>query len=131
MDYYLSDLNARRRLIEEYEKHKSLVVGFDFDDTVFDYHSQGRTYDDVIELLRRAKAVGFTLIIVTGNEDIPMIKAYCSNNNIPFDYINQNPPFIKDSRKIYCNILLDDRAGLSSAYTLLADVVSHAEVNNG
>ena len=30
-----------KRLLSEYEKYGSIVVAFDFDNTVFDYHKQG------------------------------------------------------------------------------------------
>ena len=41
-------------------------------------------------------------------------------NYIPFDAINENPPFFKSkSRKIYYNELLDDRAGLRESFERL------------
>ena len=56
--------------------------------------------------------------------DTNKVKTFLNENDIPFDSINENPPFFKStSRKIYSNILLDDRAGLFSAYWQLKNVI--------
>lgn len=51
----------------------------------------------------------------------PDIIKYLEANHIPFDAINESPKFVPvaGSKKMYFNILLDDRAGLSSAYKCL------------
>lgn len=91
MDFYLDRVNVQDRLLSEYYRHDSLVIAFDFDDTVYDFHKKGRLYSDVIQLLKE--------------------------NDIPFDTINENPPFRNSSsRKIYANAFLDDRAGLLQSY---------------
>lgn len=54
------------RLKQDYLAHKSLFVAFDYDNTVFDYHSQGINYEAIVELLRICKSYGFTLILFTG-----------------------------------------------------------------
>ncbi len=48
MDFYLNPENSAPRFIEEYNKYGTLVVAFDFDDTVYDFHKKGRIYSDVI-----------------------------------------------------------------------------------
>jgi len=127
-DFYLSEDNCVRRLYAEYTKHKSLIVGFDFDDTVFDFHRAGHTFDEVIEQLRRAKMLGCYLIIITGNPNTELIRTYCAEQNIPYDAINEHAPFLIDTaRKIYCNIMLDDRAGLPSSYAILKRVLDAVE----
>ena len=131
-DFYLDDERCFVRLCAEYYKHKSLIIGVDFDDTIFDFHNQGYTYDDVVNLLRRAKAIGCYIIIITGNPNEELITSHCLANNIPYDVVNMNAPFlVDDARKIYCNIMLDDRAGLSSAFKTLRRVVEvvEAELN--
>lgn len=117
-DFYLDDNACINRLVLEYKKHNSIVIAYDFDDTVYDFHKKGRMYSDVIQLLRRAKNMGCYLIVWTGNSDIVLITKYLNDNNIPFDAINENPPFVvvKGPRKVYANIYLDDRAGLSASY---------------
>lgn len=126
MDYFLSNQNCIDRLISEYEKYGSLIVCYDYDSTVFDYYGKGYSYQQVIELLRECKKMGFHLTVFTScnDERFPEIKQYLTENNIPFDGINETPDFIPfKGRKVYFNILLDDRAGLSSAYDILWKVI--------
>jgi hypothetical protein len=125
MDYYLNPENSSNRLIEEYKKYGSLVVAYDFDDTVFDFHRKGRQYGDVVKLLRELKSIYCYLICWTGQEDTDFVKSYLKENHIPFDVCNENPPFYTSSaRKVYANVYLDDRAGLRQVYDELTNVVS-------
>jgi len=120
MDFYLNTENSYNRLLEEFHKYKSLVVAFDFDNTVFDYHKKGLDFSDIIQLLRNLKSIGCYLIIFTATDDEKFVTEYCQSKKIPFDVINKNPPFHKsNSPKIYYNALLDDRAGLKETYDLL------------
>lgn len=125
-DPYLEKTASYDRLLAEYEKHKSLVIAYDFDNTVHDFHHVDATYPKVIELLQDLKGIGCYLICFTACEDIENVKDYLLENKIPFDAINENPPFFKSSsKKIYYNALLDDRAGLIQVYNelrLLADI---------
>ncbi|MFD2907560.1 hypothetical protein ACFSX9_02315 [Flavobacterium ardleyense] len=120
MDFYLTKNNSQNRLLEEYQNHGSLVVAFDFDDTVYDFHKKNRVYTDVITLIRKLKTINCYLICWTGQEDLEFVANYLMANDIPFDSINENPPFHKlKSKKIYANAYLDDRAGLHQVYTEL------------
>lgn len=120
MDFYLDKNNSQNRLLEEYKQHGSLVVAFDFDDTVYDFHQKNRIYNDVIALIRKLKSINCYLICWTGQEDLEFVANYLKANEIPFDSINENPPFHqKKSKKIYANAYLDDRAGLHQVYTEL------------
>ena len=117
MDFYLDRVNVQDRLLSEYYRHDSLVVAFDFDDTVYDFHKKGRLYSDVIQLLKDLKSINCYLICWTGQEDLLFVSNYLKENDIPFDTINENPPFRNSSsRKIYANAFLDDRAGLLQSY---------------
>lgn len=115
--------NFEERLRKDYLKHGSLFVAFDYDNTVYDYHNQGINYDAIIALLQDCKKVGFTLILFTANEgdNLIEIKKDLKERKIPYDLINENP--IKDTRKPYYNILLDDRAGLKEAYNQLKNLI--------
>ena len=128
LDYYQDEDHVYERLMEEYRKHKKLIVAFDFDDTVFDFHKKGRTYKNVIKLLQDCKALGFVLTLFTdmyeGKREIAL--AYCAEHGITPDYINGTPagmPF-GHAGKPYYNILLDDRAGLRQAFRTLQLVVA-------
>lgn len=107
------------RLRQDYLAHKSLFVAFDYDNTVFDYHSEGINYEAIVKLLKTCKSYGFTLILFTGNEGekLDIIKQDLIERDIPFDLINENP--LMKTRKPYYNILLDDRAGLKESYNNL------------
>lgn len=124
MDFYLNPENSFNRLVEEYNKYGSLVVAFDFDDTVYDFHKKGRIYSDVIKLLQELKSINCYLICWTGNEDSEMVVSYLIHHNIPFDALNEHPPFRKsESRKVYANVYLDDRAGLKQVFDELNHLV--------
>jgi hydroxymethylpyrimidine pyrophosphatase-like HAD family hydrolase len=117
--HYLNPNNVVERLVIEWKKYGKLVIAYDFDNTVYDYHKQGHIYDEVIQLLRECHKQGAFLTVFTAcaDEKFPWIKEFLTENNIPFDAINESPDYIPFSgRKIYYNILLDDRAGLQSAY---------------
>jgi hydroxymethylpyrimidine pyrophosphatase-like HAD family hydrolase len=124
MDYYLDTNNSLNRLLQEYNNYKSIVIAFDFDDTVFDFHKKGRTYCNVIELLGQLKEINCYLICWTGQDDLEFVKDYLKKNDIPFDAINENPPFHQaKSKKIYANAYLDDRAGLKQVFDDLTTLV--------
>lgn len=124
-DFYLNEENAYNRLKEEYEKYHTLIVAFDFDNTVYDYNNKGIKFQNVIDLLKVCKEIGCYLSVFTsdGDDRIPEIKEFLDKNDIPYDAINENHHSITFiGRKIYYNILLDDRAGLASAYRILSRV---------
>ena len=62
------NFNFYDRLRNDYLQHNSLFVAYDYDNTVFDYHSQGINYNKIISLLNTCKSLGFTMIPFTGNE---------------------------------------------------------------
>lgn len=115
-----------KRLINDYEKHKNLIVAFDFDNTIYDYHNEGGDYSEVIELLRECSQLGLTMVLFTANEDedkLILCKSFCKDKGIRIDYINESP--VMPTRKPYYNILLDDRAGLEEAYFTLKTLVEY------
>ena len=117
---FLNPETAYQRLVREYAEHGSIVVAFDFDNTVFDYHNQGLDCSEIVDLLQKLKAIHCFLIVWTANDDVDFVANYCQSRQIPFDAINENPPFFKSkSRKIYYNELLDDRAGLRESFDRL------------
>lgn len=129
-DRYLQQEESYYRLKTEYEKHGSLVIAYDFDNTVFDFHSVEDTYPLMIELLQNLKSINCYLICFTSKEDIESVKDYLLENGIPFDGINENPPFFKSaSPKIYYNALLDDRAGLIQTYNELKLLYEYTQLS--
>lgn len=124
MDPYLNAGASYKRLLEEYQKHGSLVIGFDFDGTVHDYHKKGDTYHQVVELLRELKEIGCTLICWTAYKEHSYVIKYLTDNDIPFDGVNiDGIPLPWESRKPFFSALLDDRAGLIQVYNDLCALV--------
>lgn len=129
MDYYLNKEHTFKRIIDEYQRYGSLVIAYDFDNTIYDFHGNGWQFEQMIDLLQRLKKIGCYLIIFTANEDEKLVTNYCHTKQIPFDAINENPPFYQSkSRKIYYNVLLDDRAGLRETYDLLTRLVDYVNI---
>lgn len=118
--------NCKKRLLEEYYKYRKLIVAFDYDNTIYDYHSNGGDYSEVIELLKDCSKLGFELILFTTEED--PIKLLNKANSVKgllgtVDFgINKSSIFY-NATKPYYNILLDDRAGLEESYEILKYVV--------
>lgn len=131
LDQYLDDNRVVSRLAKEWSKYGKIVIAYDFDNTVYDFHDEGCTYDDVISLLRKSKQMGAHLIVFTASHEdrYQYITEFLIANSIPFDAINEQPNFVPvtEGRKIYYNILLDDRAGLSSAYNSLKRAIELIE----
>lgn len=126
IDEYLQPGKSYDRLLREYNKHGSLVVGFDFDGTVHDYHKTGAKYEQVIKLLRDLKKIGCKLICWTAYENLDYVNNFLYENKIPFDGINiDGIPLGYDSRKPFFSVLLDDRAGLIQVYEDLNKLVEH------
>lgn len=122
MDRFLKPNSAYERLWAEYQKYGSLIVAVDFDDTLYDFHKQGHSYELVRQLVRDLYAANCHIIIWTGNQDTEFVKGFLLENDIPYhsinedskdgmDYTGGNPP-----RKLYANVYVDDRAGLEYVY---------------
>ena len=131
-DRYLDDKECIDRLMNEWRTHGSIILCYDYDNCVFDFHNRGDKFDKVIALIRKAKELGCTVIVFTSCDEsrFEEIKKYLRDNNIPFDGINENAKTIPyTGRKLYYNILLDDRAGLSASYAQLKEVLLLIELN--
>ncbi len=113
---YADHSTCVERLCAWHRTNGRLIVAYDFDNTVYDFHSRGHDYREVISLLRDVKKVGAFLIVFTGNEDTAFVRDFLAQNQIPYDAINEQAPFLTTTaRKIYYNLLIDDAAGLASA----------------
>ena len=131
MDEYLVPNRSFLRLLEEYNKYGSLAIGFDFDNTVFDYHKKGSTYIMVIDLLRELQLMGCKLICWTAQKDIPFVEKYLEDNKIPYNGINIDGIKLDwETRKPIQSALLDDRAGFLQVYQELKLLVEVVNKNN-
>ncbi len=130
MDYFLSDENCYQRLKEEYKKYGKLIFCVDFDDTLYDFHKLGRTYDDVIDLLHRWENYSEVVILTGNGEDkYGLIEDYLNKKKIKYRGINCDSSVSFGGRKTYGNVYLDDRGGLSSVYRILDRLIT--EIENG
>jgi MoaA/NifB/PqqE/SkfB family radical SAM enzyme len=122
--YFSTDRNVDR-LLEQYKLHGKLIVAFDFDDTIYDYHKKGHDYPKVVELLKLCSAMGFTMIMFSTKEDEKELDEnanYCEELGITEIWINCGP-IMPDAKKPFYNIYLDDKAGLAQAYDILNQTV--------
>lgn len=121
------------RLKNEYDKYGKLIVAFDFDNTIYDFHKNEGDYSEVIDLLKECIKLEFDLILFTVDEDpnkvSEKVRWLVSNDLWSYKsshfFVNTGPLF-SGSRKPYYNILLDDRAGLEESYNILKQVVDYA-----
>ena len=113
-----------QRILHDYQKHDKIIIAYDFDDTVKPYYCAGCSR--VESVLRSAKEnLNAYFIVTTANQDINKVKKYLDHYDIPYDAINENAPFVPyNTRKIYCNILLDDKAGLSEPVDALETLIN-------
>ena len=131
-DVYLDDRNCLDRLKKEHEKYGKLIVALDFDYTIHDYRGEGLKFPKVIDLIKECNKLDFDVVIFTANKNHEQIKWKCHELGIKFKGININIlPEFEGSGKIFYSILLDDRAGLSSAYNILKAVVDEVLIKEG
>lgn len=84
-DFYLLDENCYQRLEDEYKKYGKLIFCVDFDDTVYDFHKVGRTYNDVIDLLHRWENYSEVVFFTGNGEDkYPEIEKYLKEKKIKY-----------------------------------------------
>lgn len=117
LDEFLEPNKSYLRLLDEYKKYESLVIGVDFDGTIHDYHKTGASYEMVRQLVRDLKEIGCKIVIWTAYKDLDYVKDFCIQNLIPFDNVNEGGISLPwESKKPFFSALLDDRAGLDSVY---------------
>lgn len=123
-DRYLHHKNVVDRLVEEYHKYGNIIVAYDYDGTVHDYHKNGDTYLNVMNLLKDLKPYAkFIVYTCSPTERYEEIINYLEVYGLPMDTINENIVKLNDNccAKLYYNIMLDDRCGLESAFFALTD----------
>lgn len=119
-DPYFSTKRSVARLFDQYKKYNNLIVGFDLDDTIYDFHGNGYRYNKVIKILQQCSQLNFTMILCTSKErghSLIQARKICEELGINVTYINENPLMKTD--KPFVNIYLDDKAGLKQAYEIL------------
>lgn len=128
MDYYLSEENCYERLKNEFKKYGKLIFCVDFDDTIYDFHKLGRSYDDIINLLHRWEKYSEVVILTGNGEDkYDVIEKYLTEKQIAYRGINCDSSVAFGGRKTYGNVYIDDRGGLPSVYRILNKLITEIE----
>lgn len=129
MDFYLSAENCYQRLKNEFERYGRLIFFcVDFDDTLYDFHKLGRSYDDLIGLLKKWEPYS-EVVILTGNgeKQYQEIREYLDANGIQYKVINCDSSVSFGGRKVYGNVYIDDRGGLPLVYEMLTTLIGEIE----
>ena len=114
------------RLLDEWKSHGKIIISVDYDDTLS--HWKLNNEDDItrtVKVIKEATLTGAYIVIFTACDHAryPEIKNYCTEMGLLIDSINQNPielPYGKEQgSKIYYNINLCDRSGLTQALDIL------------
>lgn len=135
MDFYLDPENCYQRLEDEFKKYGKLIFCVDFDDTLYDFHNAGRTYGDVMALLKVWEDYSEVVIFTGNGEDkYPMIENYLAAYGIKYKGINCDSSIEVNGRKTYANVYIDDRGGLPLVYEYLQrliEKIKKGEVKHG
>ena len=127
MNSYLDDRKAINRLKKEYLQHKKLIIGFDFDNTIYDYHEENLELTPIINLLKRCSKLKFIMCLYTIDNNLYFKRTHTRMLGINIDYVNTSPVILGNG-KPYFNILLDDRAGLSASYNILLTTLNELNI---
>jgi hypothetical protein len=132
MDYDL------QKLVNTYETHGRIIVGLDFDDTIFPLTDD----EDIKQRANRIKSllwelrddIVLCLWTVDSGRPLKYKLALLETMGLTPDYINESPIKYDDTVKPYFNLLLDDKAGLNEAFDRLIGfneyIKSKANVKN-
>ena len=95
---------------------KPRPYAFDFDGVIAGYNgfnghnNSGKPIKEVVEAIKILKQKGHKIIIYS-TKGRDMLEKYCSDNEIPFDYINENPEMVGENPgKPVAYVYVDDRS---------------------
>lgn len=124
-DPFMNRSMVKQRLLDEYNKYGSLIIAYDFDYTVHPFKNEDWTFEYVSKLLRSWRPYAKFIVFTASPESrFAYIKGYLDSHNLPYDAINEEVIERKYvTRKIYYNVLLDDRAGLGEIVSILEEIL--------
>lgn len=113
------------KLLEVLEFHNTIIVGVDFDDTIFPLSNNNYIIErcvKVVELIKSLKdKITICLYTVADNQTITYKTALMRGWGISPAYVNESPIKLGNGDKPYFNILLDDKAGLNEVIEILTE----------
>ena len=112
------------KLLSQYKEHGSLVLGVDFDFTLWDGIDKVY-YTDISDIIIQAQTLNFKVCLWTANvKRLNRIQDKCAEHGLVFDYINESPIDLGENTvKPHFNLLLDDTAGLGQALAVLIELI--------
>lgn len=121
------DIDYRlNKIIKNYEKHGSVVIGVDFDYTIFDLQTH-KVYDDVVSILKRGSRKEIIYCVWTANDDRSLVDNVWKDNGLEYKHYNFSP-IDTGLIKPHFNILLDDSAGLREALELFVKFLDYLDI---
>ena len=117
--------HAVEKLLSVQAVHGQIIVGVDFDDTIFSFdHKFANVSDHIIELLKELRdenLIRISLYTISNDVSLYYKKALMRCWGISADYVDESPVKFKAqaTQKPYFNLLLDDKAGLHQAIEIL------------
>lgn len=123
------------KLLKAVSEHGSIIIGYDFDDTVHVTSSFSKSYvEDVratLRALNKTEVCRFILITCReadngSGQDMAYVEKFLYDHKLPYNAINKNLPWgiMDDPRKIYCNIMIDDKCGLPLSLLILKEFIN-------
>ena len=112
------------KLLLQYKQHGSIIIGVDFDFTIYDPVTD-TMHLDIIILLLQAEQLNCKLCLWTANASrLPDILHRCKDVGLDFQWVNKSPIHIENEVvKPHFNLLLDDTAGLGQSIEILTQVL--------
>ena len=124
------------RLVKEWQHHGKIIIAVDYDSTISEWPTIDN-HDDIkrtIDLLQVAHNTGAYIVVFTAckPDRFDDIQKHCEEKKIPISGINVTPieTAYGNNNKIYANIFLDDRAGLTQALDMLEEAMYIVRGNN-
>lgn len=108
-----------------------MIYAVDFDGTLSfgEWPEVGPANEELFDFLKRRQRLGDKLILWTCRAGIPLEDAidFCRENGLVFDAVNDNLPetiekYGSNSRKITCDVYLDDKAIAADNYVYTGEV---------
>lgn len=109
------------KLKKVYKTHGKIIIGLDFDNTIFPLqHENVDICDKVKKLIKECQVYStICLYTVADNKELSYKLEILKCWGIRVDYANESPIKLGNGDKPYFNILLDDKAGLNETYKIL------------
>jgi hypothetical protein len=114
------------KLLNVFDAHGSIIVGLDFDDTVFPLTNSEyvvKRCEKVRDLINSFQPSHLVVCLYTVSDfsALEYKKSILNFYHINYSYVNKSPIKMGDGSKPFFNILLDDKAGLNESIEILTD----------